>query len=217
MTSERTTKQPNKARVVKEYMLRRFYYGRNFLNRVDTGELEKVWKCWRKGADQSKLKRLQDEMTGELKKKFEEGLDSGKSRLNNIDCYPEITDLYKELGVDHSADDEKYFRAEDFEAKKDKLQPLITELFKKLNIRDRNKNREFKRSEGVKIKNDINRILKQWTGSSFKLYERKTTKDKETGKKTHNTKFNLQNMAGVDKDILKNQYEKKHSDKKHSD
>jgi hypothetical protein len=192
-----------KARVVKEYMLRRFYYGRNFTNHVDVGELEKIWKCWKKGSEQSKLKRSQDEMTDKLKQKFEEGLESDTTRLEKITCYPEITKMYKVLGIKHSADDEKHFKTEDFEAKKQELQPLITELFKKLNIRDKNKNRTFKQSDGTKLKNDINRILKQWTGSSFKKCESK--RKRKEGKKIHDTEFNLQNMVGVDKDILKNE------------
>jgi hypothetical protein len=81
-------------------------------------------------------------------------------------------------------------------------QTLITKLFKKLNIRDKNKNRNFKQSEGVKLKNDINRILKQWTGSSFKKSESKRKREK--GKLIYDTQFSLQNMVGVDKDILKN-------------
>jgi hypothetical protein len=151
------------------------------------------------------LKRLQDELNnGKLEVEFKEALNSDKSRLNKIFCYDEIKKMYEVLGIRHSADDEKHFKTEDFEAKKEKLQPLITKLFKKLSIQDKNKNKEFKQSEGVKLKNDINRILKQWTGSSFKKCESKMKRN--NGKKIHDTKFNLQNMVEVDKDILKNNY-----------
>jgi hypothetical protein len=141
-------------------------------------------------------------------------LERDKSRLKNIHCYPEITKMYEVLGIKHSADDEKHFKTEDFKAKKEELQPLITDLFEKLNIRDRNKGRTFNLSDGVKLKNDINRILKQWTGSSFKVY--KKINEKKDGKNTNYYIYNIQNMVGVDKDILKNQYDKKKQNKKKS-
>jgi hypothetical protein len=194
----------DKARVNKELMLIRFYHGGNSKKDIDTKNLKKIWDFWRKGAEKPKLKRLQDELNGDLEVEFKEALNSDKSRLNKIFCYDEIKKMYEVLGIRHSADDEKHFKNEDFQAMKEELQPLITKLFKKLSIRDKNKNSEFKQGEGVKLKNDINRILKQWTGSSCKKCDSKMKR--KNGKKIHDTKFNLQNMVGVDKDILKNKY-----------
>jgi hypothetical protein len=187
-----------KTRLNKEYMLRRFYYGENFKNKVDNEEIKKLWSFWRNGYQQSKLKRLQDELIGKLKTKFEESLKSDTNRLKTINCYPEIMELYEKLGISNSADNEKIFRTEDFEKKKETLQPIINKLFKKLNIRDYNKYKTFKYSEGVKIKNEINKILKSWTGSSFKLHKRITENKKKW------SLFCIENMTSIDKNILKN-------------
>jgi hypothetical protein len=187
-----------KTRLNKEYMLRRFYYGENFKNKVDNEEIKKLWGYWRNGFQQSKLKRLQDELNGGLKEKFEASLENNSNRLKTINCFPEIQELYKKVGISNSADNEKIFRTEDFEKKKETLQPVINKLFKKLNIQDKNKNKTFKCSEGVRVKNDINRILNSWTGSSFKLHKRITE-----NKKNYSL-FCIQNMTGIDKYILKN-------------
>jgi hypothetical protein len=111
-----------KARVQKRLMLNRFYYyGKNSKKNIDTENLKKIWNFWRKGAEKTKLKRLQDELNnGKLEAEFKEALkNSDNSRLNKIFCYPGITKMYEVLGIRHSADDEKHFKTEDFEANTD--------------------------------------------------------------------------------------------------
>jgi hypothetical protein len=88
-----------KTRLNKEYMLRRFYYGENFKNKVDNEDIKKLWNYWRNGYQQSKLKRLQDELKGELKEKFEASLENNNNRLKTINCYPEIQELYEKIGI----------------------------------------------------------------------------------------------------------------------
>jgi hypothetical protein len=187
-----------KTRLNKEYMLRRFYYGQNSSDNVDNENIKKIWNYWKDGFKQSKLKRLQDELNGELKENFEASLENNSNRLKTINCYPEIQELYQKIGISNSADNEKVFRTEDFEKKKEALQPVINKLFKKLNIRDKNKYKKFKFSQGIKVKNDINRILSIWTGSTFKVYKRTKVNNK------NGSLFCIQNMTGIDRKILKN-------------
>lgn len=195
--------EEDRDRITKELMLRRFYYGKNFNEKVDDEKLKAIWKYWSKSREQTKLKRLHDELRGTIENRLTEELEKDTSRLTPIKSYPKIKEMYNVLGIKHSADDEKTFTTEQLEQKQEQLKPIINKLFKNFNIQDKNKNKEFKQNEGIKLKNDINRILNVWTGSSLKI-DRRTTVRKD-GENVKVTYYKLHNLVGIDKDILKNE------------
>jgi hypothetical protein len=168
--------------------IEKFYFIKYFENKK---KKKLLWNLWKH--QKSKLLHLFCELNiEEINKKLLIDESEKKYFVN----YELILELYNILGISNSVDNEKIFRTEDFEKKKETLQPIINKLFKKLNIRDYNKYKTFKYSEGVKIKNEINKILKSWTGSSFKLHKRITENKKKC------SLFCIENMTGIDKGII---------------